>query len=84
MFSGRLWMDSYWEPKPTPCARRWGEVPHARQVGQAPLGPKRAGQAWCASCGHVRHVRQVCRVLQPRQVRHVRGTRRVRQVPPRT
>ena len=48
MFSGLLCMDSYWEPKPTPCARRWGEVPHARQVGQAPLGPKRARHAWCA------------------------------------
>ena len=50
MFRGHLWMDSYWEPKPTPCARRWGEVPHARQVGQAPLGPKRARHAWCARC----------------------------------
>eukprot|EP00959_Pyramimonas_sp_CCMP1952_P185449 3877710-Pyramimonas_sp.AAC.1 len=25
MFSGRRWMDSYWEPKPTPGARRLGE-----------------------------------------------------------
>ena len=53
MFSGRLWMGSYWEPKPTPCARRWGEVRHAcqaRQVRQAPLGPKRARHVWCARC----------------------------------
>jgi hypothetical protein len=53
MSSGRLWMGSYWEPTPTPCARRWGEVRHAcqaRQVRQGPLGPKRARHVWCARC----------------------------------
>eukprot|EP00959_Pyramimonas_sp_CCMP1952_P380303 7967162-Pyramimonas_sp.AAC.1 len=46
-------MGSYWEPKANPCARRWGEVRHARQARherQAPPGPERARHAWCARC----------------------------------
>eukprot|EP00959_Pyramimonas_sp_CCMP1952_P063020 1317283-Pyramimonas_sp.AAC.1 len=38
-------MHSYWEPKPSPCARRRGDVRHAchaRHARQAPLGPERA------------------------------------------
>ena len=72
MFSGRLWVDSYWEPKPTPCARRWGEVRHACQARQV------------RQMRYVLHLRQVCSMLQPRQARHVRGTPRVCQVRPRT
>ena len=54
MFSDRLWMDSFCEPKPTPCARRWGEVRHAcqaRHAREAHLGPKRTRHVWCATFG---------------------------------
>ena len=56
MFSDRLWMDSFCEPTPTPCARRWGEVRHARQ---AHLGPQ-AYQARLVR--HCRGTRRVCQV----------------------
>ena len=41
MFSGRLWMGSYWEPNPTPCARRWGpSVPGTPGAPDAPRAPR--------------------------------------------
>ena len=43
MFSGRLWMGSYWEPNPTPCARRWGpSVPGTPGAPDAPRAPRAA------------------------------------------
>ena len=43
MFSGRLWMGSYWEPNPTPCARRWGpSVPGTPGAPDAPRAQRAA------------------------------------------
>ena len=69
MFSGRLWMDSYWELKPTHVRDAGAQACQARLVRQM---------------RHVLHVRQVYRMFQPRQACHVRGTRSVCQVRPRT
>ena len=52
MFSGRLWMGSYWEPNPTPCARRWGpSVPGTPGAPDAPRAP-RAATYWVICVGH--------------------------------
>ena len=51
MFSGRLWMGSYWEPNLAPCARRWGpSVPGTPGAPDAPRAP-RAATSWVIFVG---------------------------------